>query len=239
MNKKTLGKTLFVLSLVVIIINPSFTFTGHVIFGKEIILEDIFFLIGIALFFISSFLMTSKIKLDAILIPGSVQTKKSQRRADKAAKVFEKYQPSFIIASGGNTPGLDPKYKHEAEIIYRELRKNGIKPKDIRIEASAQNTLENILNCFKKIDGKKVGIVSSPGQLKRINYIIDQAKEEGYIEKDIKIENIETEEGMGDKIYEAIGGIVDRYSLRKGIKNFKSPATKIKEIVNYFVKKFS
>ncbi len=239
MNKKLLGQILFLLSIIIISLSGFKTITGNSINVFGVFLETNFSFIIIIFFIISLFLMVSKTKLDAILVLGSVQTKKSQRRADKGAEAFKEYHPSVIIASGGNTPRLNPKYKHEAEIIYRELRKKGIKPKNIHIESSSQNTLENILNSFKKINGKKVGIVSSPSQLKRINYIINKAKEEGYIEKDVEIENIETEEGLGDKIYESLGGIFDKYNLRKGIDEALPDKRGFKRIINYFVKKFS
>ena len=49
-------------------------------------------------------------------------------------------------------PYLHPGYKHEAHVVYEELRRAGIKPAEIRIDGKSRDTLENVLNSAKKLD---------------------------------------------------------------------------------------
>ena len=132
-------------------------------------------------------LMTSKVSLDAILIPCSNEEGLTRKRAKRAAEEHVKYPNAVIVASGGNTPGLNSKYASEADIAYEELGNEGVDLRNVRLETKARDTFDNVRKSLKKIpDARNIGIVSNRHQIARLEKIIRKGKKEGMIPKDLK-----------------------------------------------------
>jgi len=183
-------------------------------------------------------LMVSKVSLDAILIPCSNEEGLTQKRAKRAVKAHTEYPGALIVASGGNTPGLNPNYSSEAHIAYEELRKAGIKPKYMKMETHSKDSIDNIKLSLKKIPGaKKIGIVSNRHQIERLERIIDKGKEEGAIPEDLRVYGIKTHESLKERIYEFPASLLTDYILRtRGYSGKGLPEGGFKKAINYVLK---
>jgi len=216
--RSKIGIFILICSFIFLIFGFNFNLTGSVI--AEYFKEKyfIFRMAGFVSLFISILMLTERrdldaIMLDAIIIPIGNKYKRNIRRAKKGAEEEAKY----YVISGYRDKNRPIKESQTAD-IYRELRKYGIKPSEIKIESESRDTLENAMNSLNKLKGlKRIGIVSYPEHLKRFNYIINKAKKEGFIDEDIEIVNIPTEETFMEKAYGVVGNIEERYRLRNGI----------------------
>jgi len=182
--------------------------------------------------------MTSKVSLDAILIPCSNEEHLTRKRAKRAVKAHTKYPNALIVASGGNTPGLNPAYSSEAHIAYEELRKAGIKPGNMRMETRSKDSIDNIRLSLKKIPGaKKIGIVSNRHQIERLERIIAKGKEEGAILNDLQVYPIRTSESFKERVYEFPASLLTSYLLKtRGYSESSLPEGKFKKSINYLLK---
>lgn len=158
--------------------------------------------------------------LDAVLVLGSSDEEQASRRTKRAAQ--EKDRTKVFIVTGGKTPALSRRYSSEAQMMYEQLVKEGVNPLQIREESYSQNTLQNILNSIPLLHGKKIGIVSEPRQLDRVQIMIRKAKQQGLIDKDLEVYRIETPITLKEKIYEVPAGILERYRLSEGIPKRKT-----------------
>lgn len=231
------------LGLAILIISlGNLSITGNVVkenFDSFVSLNFIiigFLLAGILVF-------TTKKSLDAIIVPTSGEPEEDLERARRALEE----ETDYYLISGHLNKG-EPIGKQSSATIYRglreteEMRKYGVNPKvkasKIHIEGKSRDTLENALYSFSKLKGKKVvGIVSYPLHLKRFKEIIDKAKEENRISKDIKIVYLPTKETFNEKLYGILGLVKEKYRLRHGIKEAQKHKTGwfgnlIKKIVN-------
>jgi len=215
MKKRLIGILLLVCSVVLMFFGFDFNITGN--FVKNYFEGNFIFIhiLGFVFLFVSVILLTSRKTLDAIIIPTGGETKEDIERASRAGK--EKIKVKYFIISGGR--GANPLPESERANIYRELRRHGIKPSQIKIEGKSSDTLENVIYSLKKFkDFKKIGIVSYPQHLNRFEYIINKAKEEGIINKDVEIEKIPTKQTAKQFIYGILGNVKERYRLRYGIR---------------------
>ena len=165
-------------------------------------------LIGLILFIMGIIFFLQKTSLDAIIIPTGGD-EKNIKRTKRAAEEKAKY---YLIS------GYIDKNEHiknsQTAGIYRELRKYGIKPSEIKIENKAKDSLDNIIYSMNKLKGmKRIGIVSYPEHLKKFEYIINKAKKEGVIDKEI------------EKVYGVLANMKERYRLRNGIETAKDNKT--------------
>lgn len=183
-------------------------------------------------------LMMSKVSLDAILIPCSNEEGLTRKRAKRAVKAHAEYPGALIVASGGNTPGLNPHYSSEAHIAYEELRKAGIKPKYMKMETHSKDSIDNIKLSLKKIPGaKKIGIVSNRHQIERLERIIDKGKAEGAIPEDLQVYGINTHESLKERIYEFPASLLTDYILStRGYSGKGLPEGGFKKAINYLLK---
>jgi len=176
--------------------------------------------IGLVLLFISTLILTSKKSLDAIII-STGDEKTDIERPKKASKQKTK---CYVIS--GEIDKTKPIKDQQTATIYRELRKYGIKPSQIKIEGESGDTLENTLYSLKKLKGmKNIGIVSYPQHLKRFKYIINKAKEENLVPHNLKVSYIPTKETPKDKMYGFLGLLKEKYRLRHGIIEAKEHKT--------------
>lgn len=230
--KRKIGIIVLIFSLVLLIWGVNFDLTGN--FVKEYFKGgfELVHIFGLMLFLVGMILFAQRTSLDAVIIPTGGNEKNIQR-AKKGAEEKGKY---YLIS--GYIEKDKPIKESQTATIYTELRKYGVKPSEIKIENMAKDSLDNIIYSMNKLKGlKKIGIVSYPEHLKRFEYIINKAKKEGIIDKDIEIVEIPTEENMKEKMYGILANIKEKYRLRKGIENAKKNktgviGTMIKKIVD-------
>lgn len=222
MDKNKLGMFLFLVALILFILSNPFNLTGNVIGGGMEM--NYLFVIGI-IFLIGSFVaFVSRQKLDAIVIPTGGSYETDMARTERAVKRYlpkeegeDKGAKNIIIS--GSLGGKEVSKSQRAD-IYRRLREYGIKPIEMGIEGESKNSLENLLNTIKKVKkkgAKRIGIVSNPSHLDRYQDILAAAKKEGLVDKDFKIDRIETKESFGEKAYGFASRLFYRYKLGKGL----------------------
>ena len=235
MKKNKIGAIFLVLSLIFLLIPSSLNITDNVIAENISVVFNFFYILGLIFFSSSMIIFASRQNLDAIIIPtggGEWDSEKkmySQDR-DRTQKAVEERdqlkKKGYFLISGYVPKGKENKrvYKgSQTQDIYRELRKYGIKPSEMRIEPQARNTIENVVYSLKKVKkrgGRDVGIVSYPGHLDRFEDIIERGKKEGIIDKNFEIHRIPTryKETPKEKAYEFGSRLLNRYKLRQGVK---------------------
>lgn len=216
--RNKIGIFILVCSFIFLTFGFNFNLTGSVI--AEYFKEKyfIFRMVGFVSLFISILMMTERRSLDitildAIIVPTGNKNERNITRAQVGAKE----KAAYYVISGYRDKNKPMKESQTAD-VYRELRKYGIKPPEMKIESESINTLENAIDSLNKLKGlKRIGIVSYPQHLKRFNYIINKAKKEGLVDEDIEIVNIPTKETFMEKAYGVLGNIKERYRLRRGI----------------------
>ncbi len=224
MNKRLIWFLLLIMSLTAIFWKVNLNFTGSFIanyFSKPALIH----VFGLIFLFISLILLMSRKSLDAIIIPIGADIKEDIERAQRAGEYSEKEgKTKYFVISGRR--GTAPLPKSARYAIYKELRRHGIKPSEMKIEGKSKDTLENAIYSLKKLKGaKEIGIVSYPQHLKRIEYIINKAKEEGIIDKELKIEKIPTKQTVNELFYGIIANLKEKYRLRHGIKEAEEHPT--------------
>lgn len=198
------------------------------------------FLFGLVLLFVSVFLFLHKVSLDAIIIPTAPSKEIAKRRAERASR--ERNNQMIYVISGAKEKGnLNETQRY---VIYKELRRHGIKPGEIVLEKKSENTIENLmdsLELLKKKGARKIGISSNPSHLDRFETILHKAKKEGLVDKGIEIYRLRTEESFGESIYGFFAKLLNQYKLREGIKNSKKYETPnlIKDIGGYISRLFN
>ncbi|MEK6893236.1 MAG: YdcF family protein [Nanoarchaeota archaeon] len=162
-----------------------------------------------------------------------------REKSVQAAKYYHEHGARVIIASGGETPLLDPKYKSEAEMICNTLIKEGVPKDKIILDEESKDNVGNIVNSLRHVHGHDIGIVSYPKHLDRFEHIIEKGKEEGVFDKNLRVHRIETNQSLAERLYEIPAGIITKRSLRKGVNSAKIPEGLMKKVANYLMKKFS
>jgi len=212
--KKKFGFLFLILSLFFLFGLASFNLTGNAIQHYPWENFSFFHFIGMVLFFLSIFLLMTRKSLDAIIIPTGGE---GSEREKKALEEYEKREIGYFIISGKLEGGESLKESQRAD-IYRELRRHGIKPRDIKVEGKSSDTLENAIYSLGGLDGgEKIGIVSYPRHLDRFERIIEQMKEEERIPKDIRIEYIPTDQTFKQWAYGVAANVKERFRLKRGI----------------------
>ena len=237
LRRKYFGVVAFTIGMTIFFLSSDFRITGNAIlsngFGSSLsIFVSVMFLAA------AMILMTGKVSLDAILIPCSNEEGLTRKRAKRAVKAHTEYPGALIVASGGDTPGLNPNYSSEAHIAYEELRKAGIKPKYMKMETHSKDSIDNIKLSLKKIPGaRKLGIVSNVHQIERLEKIIEKGKEEGAIPKDLQVYGIKTHESLKERIYEFPASLLTDHILKtRGYSGKGLPEGKFKKAINYLLK---
>jgi vancomycin permeability regulator SanA len=219
--KKKFGFLFLILSIIFLSSLFNFNVTGNIV--KNYFWSDFSFLnfIEMVLFFLSLFLLTSRKSLDAIIIPtggGSERTKKS-------LEAYGKRDVGYFVISG-KLEGGESLNKSQRADIYRDLRKYGIKPKEIKVEGKSSDTLENAIYSLENLrENERVGIVSYPKHLERFRYIVEKMREEGKISKGVKIEYIPTDQTFKQWAYGMVANIKERGRLREGISEARKQKT--------------
>jgi len=171
-------------------------------------------LLTVISFVLFLFVFLSGRKLEAILVPTGSH-KSDRERAGRGAKYYHSHENQeegapFILISGS----VDKKYggrfpSSQPGHIYKYMRKEDV-PKDAFLfEPESKNTAENVLYSAKVIRKKGikvVDVVSNPSHLWRFKSLFKKAKEEGLIDKGVKINYIPTRknvlfEDVGDALY--------------------------------------
>jgi uncharacterized SAM-binding protein YcdF (DUF218 family) len=168
-------------------------------------------LLTIISFVLFLFVFLSGRKLEAILVPTGSH-KSDRERARIGAEYYhehEKERPSVLISGsvdekyGGRFPTSQPGH------IYKYMRKEEVPRDAFLFEPESKNTAENVLYSAKVIRKKGikvVDVVSNPSHLWRFKSLFKKAKEEGLIDKGVKINYIPTRknvlfEDVGDALY--------------------------------------
>jgi len=213
-HKRKIYFLLLILSLKLMLFPSINKLTGSAISSSDAV-NTLTSFIGFVLFITFVILFTGSSSLDALIVLGKPTKKSAEIRAKKAAQVYKKRGAGIIIVSGGDT-SQPPEYKHEAHMIYRGLRDYGIKPREIRIEPKAQNTLQNILYSLDKTKGTEIGIVASPEALDRALYFIKHLKARNKIPRKLRIHRFETKgEPESERRYERLASFFDSDLLRR------------------------
>ena len=225
MHKNKVGLSFLILSFILLAAPYSIKITGSVIsdnLQSNFLYSHVF---GLTFFIISLLIFASRKSLDAIIIPTGPSKDVGVERADRAAKEYQERGSKILLISGGSEEDLGNSQRY---VIYKELRKYGIKPAEIRVEGQSRNTIENTLNSLKKLKSRgahEIGIASNPSHLDRFQYIVNRAKKEGIVDKNVKIYRLETHEDVGSKIYGFFANLINRYRLSNGIENAKEVQT--------------
>jgi hypothetical protein len=212
------------------VINETMLYSAHFYLGFLLILGGIILI------------LTSRTYLDAIIVPTEASTSRIRNKARVASEAYKDRHARVIVASGGAMPYMGPKYKHEAHVVYEELRKAGILPGEIRVDGTSRDNLENILHSLKKLEGKgakDIGIVSYPAHLDRFDKIINKAKKEGIISKEVHFHRIETDQTLTETLWEIPARILTNYQLRKGIRSAKTNVGSAKKALYWVVRHFA
>ncbi len=162
------------------------------------ILGLVFLVLGLGLFI-------ERKGLDYLIIPTGDdldQMKRAKRAAQEKAN-------HYIIS------GLE---SQENVLAWEELRKANIDPMKVISENKSTDTLENVMNSIKKMENpESIGIVSYPEHLKRYEMIIEKAKEEGKIQKDVEMKYIPVRQSLRETVYGILANVKEKVRLRKGI----------------------
>ena len=237
--KRKIGILFLIVSLIFLFKKTNFNITGNFInnyFQRTFLFQHF---LGLVLLVISMILLTSNTKksLEAIIVPTGVK-KANIKRGKKAGENYNVYKRQYFIISGAPE---EPLKKSGRASIYRELRKYGIKPLQMNIEGKSRDSLENVIYSLKKLrkNTKKISFVSSPWHVKKFKYIIEKAKQEGYVPKDLEVEYITTNQNIKDTLYGILALIKEKYKLRKGIDYALKHKTGkignlIKKLINWF-----
>lgn len=240
MMKRRIGFGFLVLSIFSLFLLNPVLITGYVIADTQP--SKYYYMIPLVFFIMSLVLMTSRTYLDAIIVPTEASTSRIRNKAHVAAGAYRDRHAKIIVASGGAMPYMKPKYKHEAHVVYEELRKAGIRPAEIRVDGTSRDNLENILHSLKKLEGrgaKDIGIVSYPAHLDRFDKIIDKAKEEGIIPHDMHFHRIETDQTLTETLWEIPARMLTNYQLKRGAGNAKTNIGFAKKALYWFVRNFA
>ena len=203
--KKKIGLILLIISLSLFLFQ-SINITGNIIANSQI--SSSIRIILIILVFVSSLiLLASKTSLDAIVIPTDPSDEEDLERTERAIEEYRKKGADYFIISGQKNTNRKFKNSQRAN-IYKRLRQSGIKPKQMKVEGKSSNTMENLvytLNLLEKENHPlKVGFVSYPGHLNRIEDFYNKAVKKGIIsKKDFQFYRIETDETPEEKKYES------------------------------------
>jgi uncharacterized SAM-binding protein YcdF (DUF218 family) len=216
MYKFRRGGSIFLLifSFILLFWGISSNLTGNVVLEYFNNNQMLIHILGLILFAFGIILFVERKSLDAVIIPTGDLYERNIKRAKRGSEEKAKY---YIIS--GYLDKSKPVKESQTADIYKELIKYGINPSDVKIERRAKDSLENAIYSLNRLKGlKTVGIVSYPEHLKRFEYIINKAKNEGFVDKNIKIVKIPTEENLKEKFYGVLGNIKEKYRLRGGIK---------------------
>ena len=197
MKKRVIGIFGFVLGIFFILQNISIT--GNVIsdYIQNFSFQNI---IGLAIIFISLFLLIERKSLDAIPTGGGVFDEKegmySQDR-DRARTALEHggdlEEKGYFVISGYKGKNKKEISEGQSYSIYKFLRRHGIKPKDMVVEGQSHDTLQNVVYTLKKIKAKEqkegdkrpwhIAFVSYPRHLERFEDFVEQAEKKGIVNK--------------------------------------------------------
>lgn len=241
MIKRKIGFVLLIISFISILMTVQGTVTGYVIVGQASP-HEFFYIVPLVFFLMSLLLLTSRTYLDAIIVPTEASTSRIKNKARVASEAYRTHHAKVIVASGGVMPYMDPQYKHEAHVVYKELRKAGIRPAEIRVDGTSRDNLENILHSLKKLEGTgatDIGIVSYPAHLDRFENIIKKAREEGLISEETHFHRIETDQTLTETLWEIPAKILTNYQLRRGVRGAKTRVGSAKKALYWLVRKLS
>lgn len=179
-------------------------------------------------------------KLDTILCPTQASEKRTRDLADSAVLQFKKTHAQRIIVSGGKTPALDKKYNFSCDVAYERIIKKGIKKDKIVRECKSRDSIENILFSTRLFLGKRIGIVGYNSHLKRFDKIIDTAKKQGLLSKQLKFYKIKINELLIEKIYEIPASLFTSIDLNSKLNKPINDLNGLKKTIsNYLMKFFS
>jgi len=222
--RRRFGWFLFALSILGILFTLNYNITGYSVFEAGELQIGIWQVFLFALMIAGVLIASSRISLDAIIVPSGSPERNKDRPA-RAVDALKNYKVNWYVVSGGKTPSTPKGYKNDAEYLKTQLIERGIPEDRIIVEGGSANSVENILNSYKLMKEKgikSVGIVSSPGHLDRIAEIIMSYKKKGEIENDFKFCKIGTDETLKEKVYEVPARMLTDYQLKKGTKQLKS-----------------
>ena len=237
LKRQYLGVALFAAGVTLLFLSFDFKITGNAILNNSIG-SSFGIILPIVFLATAMILMTSRVSLDAILIPCSNEEGLTRKRAKEAAKAHAKNPEAMIVASGGNTPGLNSQYASEAAIASEELEMAGIDPRYVKLETKARDTFDNVRKSLEKIpDARSIGIVSNRYQIARLEKIIKKGKKDGVIPQDLRVYPIKTSASFKEKMYEVLVAPLNEYVLRtQSYQNAKMPEGKLKKKANYMLK---
>lgn len=158
------------------------------------------------------------------------------------------YLTGMVVASGGKTPALSPRYTSGADLVSETLLEIGIPLSKIKFEGKSRDNVENILFSLKQAGlgdydaqtNKKIGIISYPHHLDRFEQIINEAKRQGIINPTLTVYRIETDEKWIEKVYEIAARRFTARRLEQGFENIGQTGNLtegfVKTLINYAMK---
>ena len=241
MNKKLIGSIFFFIGLLIGIVPLTKNIAGYSILSSSSFLASPFYIISLAFIAMSFIILNSRTYLDAIIIPTEPSTSRIRNKARVGADAYHNSGAKVIVASGGKMPYMKPEYRHEAHIVYEELRRAGIRPAEIRVDGTSRDTLENIVHSIRMLDGagaKDIGVVSYPAHLDRFEKIFKKAQEDGVVPKDLRIHRIETDQTLQETLWEIPARLMTKYQLRRKVNEAKTTVGFVKRAMYLMVRKF-
>lgn len=129
--------------------------------------------------------------LEALVVPTGPTYELGIQRAVAGAKEYLQKDSFGVVFISGSFEG-EKFLGSQVDKIYRTLRRDGVPRKDILLESSSTNTMENVLYACDKINNlgiDNVHVFTDSLHASRFLMLFERAKNEGYVSKDLMVDS--------------------------------------------------
>ncbi len=129
--------------------------------------------------------------LEALVVPTGPTYELGIQRAVAGAKEYLQKDSFGVVFISGSFEG-ERFLGSQVDKIYRTLRKEGVPKKDILLESSSTNTMENVLYVCEEINNlgvERVNIFTDTLHASRFLMLFERAKNEGYVSNDLIVDS--------------------------------------------------
>jgi uncharacterized SAM-binding protein YcdF (DUF218 family) len=129
--------------------------------------------------------------LEALVVPTGPTYELGIQRAVAGAKEYLQKDSSGLVFISGSFEGKRF-LGSQVDKIYRALRRGGVPKKDILIESSSTNTMENVLYACDEINNlgvEKVNVFTDSSHASRFLMLFERAKNEGYVSNNLIVDS--------------------------------------------------
>lgn len=207
--KKKFGWVLLVFSVILIFWDFSFVQTGNFIsnyLGDNFKFHHIF---GLILLMLSLILLTKKEGLEYLVIP----TGWEEPRIERAKEELDKGHVDKLVITGHVDKGK-VRGSHRQR-IYKEMRKYGIKPREMRI-LDGIDSEEDVLYLGRIVkSGDTIYFDTFPLHYQEYKRLINKAKRYDQFPRGVKIKNVKIRQGPKEIRYGLPGWLEEVFKRRK------------------------